>query len=247
MVNKRLELAPKTDEEFIEIANETVKQAYVLLESSGWKTEKVTPQNDKIQTSMKSEIGKVFRLTAKVEIPAKKLMQDLYYNLEDVPKWNPTLLEAKVLNKVDIHTDVVYSVSAPGGGGFVKSRDFVNVHCWQLLSNGIPVENFDLMGDEELQCENKVYLIVGTSIDYPSCPPKATCIRGQNILSCWAVHVLQDEPESCIFEWLMCMDLKGNLPNFVLNGAYVFLMQEYMTHLRAHIENLKDRERKNHE
>lgn len=105
----------------------------------------------------------------------------------------------------------------------MKSRDFVNVHCWQLLSNGIPIEDFDLMGDEELQCENKVYIIVGTSIDYPSCPPTTTCIRGQNILSCWAVHVLQDEPESCIFEWLMCMDLKGNLPNFVLNGVSLTL------------------------
>ena len=51
------------DEDFIEIANNTVKQAYELLESSGWKTEKVTPLNDKIQTSVKSEIGKVFRLT----------------------------------------------------------------------------------------------------------------------------------------------------------------------------------------
>lgn len=51
------------DEDFIEIANGTVKQAYELLESSGWKTEKVTPQKDKIQTSVKSEIGKVFRLT----------------------------------------------------------------------------------------------------------------------------------------------------------------------------------------
>ena len=82
MVNKRVELAPKTvintsllmtctqiivfllkDEDFIAIAKDTVKQAYLLLESSGWKTEKVTPQNDKIQTSVKSEIGKVFRLT----------------------------------------------------------------------------------------------------------------------------------------------------------------------------------------
>lgn len=110
-------------------------------------------------------------------------------------------------------------MSAAGGGGFVKSRDFVNVHCWQLLSNGEAIENFDLMGDVEPNCENKLYVIVGTSIDYPNCPPTTTSIRGQNILSCWAIHVLEDEPESCIFEWLMCMDLKGNLPNFVLNGV----------------------------
>lgn len=51
------------DEDFVKIANETVKHAYAILTSSGWKTEKVTQQNDKIQTSAKSEIGKVFRLT----------------------------------------------------------------------------------------------------------------------------------------------------------------------------------------
>lgn len=53
-----------------------------------------------------------------------------------------------VLQKIDNHTDITYSVSAPGGGGLVDSRDFVNLRCWQLIKNGSIVENMDAISDE---------------------------------------------------------------------------------------------------
>ena len=41
---------------------------------------------------------------------------------QDVPKWNPSLLEVRVLKKVDNSTEIAYNVAASGGGGWISSR-----------------------------------------------------------------------------------------------------------------------------
>lgn len=50
------------DDDFKQLGNDSVQQAYVLLESTEWKDEKITIQNDKIQSGVKS-VGKVYKLT----------------------------------------------------------------------------------------------------------------------------------------------------------------------------------------
>lgn len=39
-------------------------------------------------------------------------------------------------------------MSAPGGGGLVDSRDFVNLRCWQLIKNGNIIEDTGTVNDE---------------------------------------------------------------------------------------------------
>lgn len=46
------------------------------------------------------------------------------------------MLESKILKKIDKYTDITYQVSAPGGGGLVASRDFVNLRCWKVIKDG---------------------------------------------------------------------------------------------------------------
>lgn len=38
-------------------------------------------------------------------------------------------------------------MSAPGGGGLVESRDFVNLRSWQLIKNGNIIEDIDTIND----------------------------------------------------------------------------------------------------
>lgn len=51
--------------------------------------------------------------------------------------------------KIDNHTDITYSVSAPGAGGLVESRDFVNLRSWQVFKNGNVIEDVDTINDDE--------------------------------------------------------------------------------------------------
>jgi StAR-related lipid transfer protein 3 len=84
------------DEEFKQLGIETVIKAYELLESDAWKVEKVMANNDIIYATTKA-IGKVYKLRAKVNHPAKKLLCELFYKIEELPSWNPTLLESRVI------------------------------------------------------------------------------------------------------------------------------------------------------
>jgi hypothetical protein len=329
------------DEEFKHLGLETVQKAYELLESSNWKIEKVTGSNDSISTCSRS-VGRVYKLSGKVNYPPKKLLQELFYNIENFPSWNPTLLESKIIRKIDSNTDIAYSVSASGGGGIVKSRDFVNLRCWKLIRNSKVVENYNInssiskfsfkshssdgdnenssddedndnhnksnnenrkksfnvvnekslkksasvdnvingvnneesnepfhlsksLGAKEIitseddepysdaqtdiqndssdavdNLENCIFVSAAMSIDYALYPATNKYVRGDNLISCWAMRHVPNEPENCIFEWLMCIDLKGSLPKYVLNAAFTSLMTDYMIHLRSRIQQLND-------
>jgi len=62
-----------------------------------------------------------------------------------------------------------------------------------------------------------VFVSAAVSINYPSCPPSPKYIRGDNIVSAWAMRPVEEQPDSSIFEWLLCIDLKGQLPKYILN------------------------------
>uniref|UniRef100_A0A336ML17 CSON003305 protein n=1 Tax=Culicoides sonorensis TaxID=179676 RepID=A0A336ML17_CULSO len=310
------------EEEYKEMGIECVKKAFNLLqESSDWKVEKVTNKGDTIKSTHKDRIGKVFKLTGTVKYPAKLLLKELFYNIEHVPTWNPTLLESKIVRKIDNHTDISYQATTASGGGMVKSRDFINLRCWQLFLDGKIVENYDVNTDtlspinetEEnfsdldekpnshkiasslkfesehmhdkvafqtlskslgaknfgfdsegfadaasnfpaeisheisnpvaIQHQNtpwqeKVYMSAAVSIDYPSVPLNSKYIRAQNIISCWAFREIQNKADTCIFEWLLCLDLKGYIPKYVLDQSYTTFMQDYMIYLRKHVREI---------
>ncbi|XP_055626709.1 steroidogenic acute regulatory protein-like isoform X2 [Toxorhynchites rutilus septentrionalis] len=347
------------EEEFKKMGIECVRNAYNLLETTDWKPEKITSKGDTIQSYTQDKLGKIYKLTGKVHYPAKKLLQELYYKIEDVPNWNPTLLESKIIRKIDSHTDITYQATIGGGGGVVKSRDFVNLRCWQLCRDGRVIEGVDLhpmvpqpvtlspvteessndnqdgadSDDEcilqesspkltkscsEFKLENEhgnssgeqtmktafatlskslgaqdfqnagcgansdpedvfsdalsehhdrakeseqavqkrerekkdeivkganVYVSAAVSINYLGAPATTKYIRGENKVSCWAMREIEDQKDYCIFEWLLCLDLKGYIPRYVLDTAYTSLMQDYMTHLRRYVAELRKQEK----
>lgn len=45
--------------------------------------------------------------------------------------------------------------------------------------------------------------------------------RGQNLISCWAMREIEAVPDACIFEFALCVDLKGSIPKYVLNNVSI--------------------------
>ncbi|XP_052861322.1 steroidogenic acute regulatory protein-like [Anopheles cruzii] len=363
------------DEQLKMLGTKTVRFAYDLLEADDWKIEKVTSKGDTIQSRQAEAMGKIYKLTAKVHYPARKLLQELFYKIEDVPKWNPTLLESRIIRKIDSHTDISYQATIGGGGGVVKSRDFVNLRCWHLcrsgrvyegvnilsnpvgvlspmaeegertvggslsqsdtaeededdgperesncttviapkmsqshseaglidreqteasktafktLSKSLGAQDFAASGatsdpedvfsdaltgelsaareargqknavngveqpskkrpgvesEREMAKGGNVYVSAATSIDYKEAPCTTKYIRGENNVSCWAMRELDNQKDHCIFEMLLCLDLKGYIPRYVLDTAYTTLMQDYMTYLRKYVVELRKQEK----
>lgn len=137
---------------------ENIRLANDLLSTDGWKVEKLLePNEDRIQSIQRKDIGKIYRLTAKIRLPAKKLLMKLFYEIENMPQWNPTVLQSKILKRIDRYTDITYQVSAPGGGGIVGSRDFVNLRCWKIIQNNEIINEDDERenNDDEVDEVNK--------------------------------------------------------------------------------------------
>lgn len=75
-----------------------VQATLELMDCIDWKLEKiVTSTGDRIQSIQRKKIGKIYRLTGQVNLPASVLFHRLYHGMENVPSWNPTVLEARVL------------------------------------------------------------------------------------------------------------------------------------------------------
>lgn len=96
-----------------------------------------------------------------------------------------------------------------------------------------------LIPTEKTTWQEKVYVSAAVSIDHPGAKLNPKYIRAQNIISCWAFRQIQSNPNACIFEWLLCLDLKGYIPKYILDQSYTTFMQDYMTYLREHVDELR--------
>lgn len=107
-----------------------VQAAYELMECIDWKLEKIiTSTGDRIQSIQRKKLGKIYRLTVSVVIwlpfsfytgvinlgsiwmqkgqvnmSASGLFRRLYNGMEEVPSWNPTVLQARVLRVSDYNS-----------------------------------------------------------------------------------------------------------------------------------------------
>lgn len=90
----------------------------------------------------------------------------------------------------------------------------------------------------ENEMNERVYITSAVSIDYSSVTVNKKFIRAQNIISCFAFREIQGRTDACIFEWLLCLDLKGYIPKYVLDSSYTAFMQDYMTYLRTRVADL---------
>lgn len=64
---------------------------------------------------------------------------------------------------------------------------------------------------------NRVYISAARSVVYPGYPPGTKYLRGENIITCFATRDVAGHPNECVFEWLLCLDLKGYIMASVLD------------------------------
>lgn len=105
----------------------------------------------------------MFYLQTLVEAKAKFLLDEFFYRVETLPKWNPTILESHKVQVIDEHTDICYQIGAPGAGGLVTSRDFVLLRYWDFVEGR--------------------YIITVVSSEHPSLPKHNRYIRFVSIFT----------------------------------------------------------------
>ena len=92
------------------MGEQLLEKAWQTLNSPDWKLEKKLDNGDMVQ--VKTVKGKkLFKLTGYVEMSPRQLLEELFYKIEEVPGWNPTLTDCRIIQPIDQFTDISYQVS----------------------------------------------------------------------------------------------------------------------------------------
>ena len=92
------------------MGEQLLETAWDTLNSQDWKIEKKLDNGDMVQ--VKTVKGKkLFKLTGYVRMAPRQLLEELFYKIEEVPGWNPTLTDSRIIQPIDEFTDISYQVS----------------------------------------------------------------------------------------------------------------------------------------
>ncbi|XP_013136616.1 PREDICTED: steroidogenic acute regulatory protein, mitochondrial-like [Papilio polytes] len=216
-------------DEYKQQAEESLQTAWRILNLPTWRLEKRgSHRGDVVESVNVDQLGKVYRFTGIVDCPAKFLYEEFKNNMAKLPDWNPTILKNEFIKEVGPGVDLSYQVTAGGGRGIISPRDFV------ILRRTAQMSREGLVTDAEPYC----YMTSGVSVQVPGYPPQKDLVRGHNKVGCWVMKPKSSQTaggkiEECtIFHWLMCCDLKGKIPQFVLDAAFATVMLDYIVHVR---------------
>lgn len=211
--------------EYKKIGEELLSAAWRTINSPDWKLEKKLENGDMVQVKQVNG-KKVFKLTGYVDISPRKLLEELFYGVDNVISWNPTLTEFRTIQPIDEYTDISYQVCAEAGGGVVSTRDFVNLRHWSLMEGG-------------------VYVSAGGSVSHPAMPAQPGRVRGENGPGCWVMRPVESDPNKCLFQWLLDTDLKGWIPQSIIDKALCGAQLDYISHIRTRVETLAKEDQHN--
>ncbi|CAH2084222.1 unnamed protein product [Euphydryas editha] len=221
-----------TIDEYKQMAEESMQNAWNTLNLPDWKLEKRGSQKgDIVESTQTEQFGKVYRFTGIVDCPAKFLYEEFKNNITKLPEWNPTILKSELIKEIGPGVDLSYQVTAGGGRGIISPRDFTILRRMAPLSRaGAALRP----PDGAPHC----YVLAGVSVPVPGYPPRRDLVRGHNKVGCWCLYPKSVETEGgkiverTVFQWLMCCDLKGKIPQFVLDAAFATVMLDYIVHVR---------------
>ncbi|XP_045782884.1 uncharacterized protein LOC123879272 [Maniola jurtina] len=216
-------------DEYKALAEESMHNAFKTIHLPNWRLEKRGVQKgDVVESTQSEQFGKVYRFTGVVDCPATFMYEEFKNNLTKLPEWNPTILKSELIKEIGPGIDLSYQITAGGGRGIIAPRDFI------ILRRSAALNKEGQIDETNPYC----YITSGVSVQVPGYPPAKDFVRGHNKVGCWcltpkAVETAEGKIEQkAIFQWLMCCDLKGKIPQFVLDAAFATVMLDYIVHVR---------------
>eukprot|EP00058_Branchiostoma_floridae_P027453 XP_002612944.1 hypothetical protein BRAFLDRAFT_213400 [Branchiostoma floridae] len=208
------------DREYKRLGKEAFDACWQLLNTDDWSIEKENKENGDVVFARKDpKFGKIFKGQGIMDISAEALRSDVFDKVEEAISWNATQEECKILRVIDCQTKITYDKSTEALGGAVASRDFVNVR--------------------HIQKKGKYHISAGKTTTHPAAPPRKDTIRGENKPGCYAMMTLDNEPNKCLFIWIVNVDLKGWIPQYLIDQAMAGKILDFLSSLRKHVEDIR--------
>ncbi|KAG8194401.1 hypothetical protein JTE90_011013 [Oedothorax gibbosus] len=200
----------KKKDNFTELADKGLYESLKLIDGSGWKEESKN-EKDVLYSKNIPEIGKVFKYEGIVEVDAETINDKLYYNIERSPEWNNSVDKVDVIQTVDNQTNIVRIITR--NRFFVSSREFVHLRKWKKVGDSFVHSTF--------------------SIDHPEVPSDLSFTRGEHRFCTYVIQPLKEDPSKTRLVWLMQVNLKGWLPQQIIDQAVSFGMESHFEDIRT--------------
>ncbi|CAL7946152.1 unnamed protein product [Xylocopa violacea] len=212
-------LTPEMIEDYKRKANVLVQNCHDLLRSEDWQIENIMSNGDIIfyMDRPKPE-GRILKIEGIIEAPPGILVNKLFDEVELSPSWNRLLTESKKLQCIDENTDIVYQATSAQGGGIIGARDFV------ILRHRIQYGNY--------------YISSGTSVPLKSLPNRNNVVRAENNLTCCAAERLPNEENKCRFTWIINTNLKGWIPQKIVDKSMSTALVDFMSYVRKYMDDM---------
>lgn len=210
-------LTTEVIEDYKRRANALVQTCHDLLQSKDWQIQNIMSNGDIIFYMNRPKEGKTLKIVGNIEAPAGILVNRLFDEIELSPSWNKLVTESKKLQCIDENTDIVYQATSAQGGGIIGARDFV------ILRHRIQYGNY--------------YINSGTSVPFTSLPNRSNVVRAENNVSCWAAERLPNDDSKCRFTWIINTNLKGWLPQKVVDKSMSTALIDFMSYVRNYMND----------
>lgn len=207
-------LTPEQETHYKHLGSRTLQTTWDLYKKTDWKLEKQR-DCDCVFSRKDPKAGMIFRLESEINVPPKYLLEELYFGVGDLPKWNRTVKESHKVQTIDEYTDITYQVSEEGAGGLVSSRDFVNLRHWAHIEN--------------------TYVIACVKCEHPKLPP-SKFVRAENGPGGYVVESIPNEDNKCRIIWLINPNLNVKIPKFILDKELVKMMLVFASDLKQHLD-----------
>ncbi|KAK2876036.1 hypothetical protein Q8A67_020132 [Cirrhinus molitorella] len=215
-VKQRTSALADEDVLYLRQGEAALSEALKIVESKdGWKLEMAEKNGDVIYSKVLTGNRKVFRLEAELNASTEELQDILFFRVEEMHEWNPSIRRIKVLKHMGRNTVVTHEVSAETAGNLIGQRDFLSVRHSSKIGS-------------------RVYL-GGAATRLESLPPQPGFVRAEDGPTCIILEPFEDRPDRSRFIWLLNMDVKGWLPQSLVNKALPRAQADFTKHLRRRL------------
>ncbi|XP_023020470.2 steroidogenic acute regulatory protein-like [Leptinotarsa decemlineata] len=208
------------EEKYKILANKTLQEAWELFQMKDWKVNRQN-ENDIVFSGTNRNGKKIFKLKVQLDTSPDHLLEELFFRIQDLPKWNTAIKESQKIQSFDEHTDITYQISKDAARGLVSSRDFVNLRHWSVI--------------------DKCQVICNYKTEHPSVPVNDKIVRGENGVGCYVIEPTEDT-HKCILYWIVDIDLKMWIPSQIFEKEMAQMMFKFTDDLRNHISSKKTQE-----
>eukprot|EP00041_Stephanoeca_diplocostata_P001040 m.18633 g.18633 ORF g.18633 m.18633 type:complete len:551 (+) comp11532_c0_seq2:122-1774(+) len=168
-------------------------------------------------TSRMVENRHVLRSEGIIRVSPSVLFHVLHGNVDAQSAWNPIVDRYEVVETIDRHTDVTYSVAAAQAGGLISPRDFVCVRQWVKRDGNM--------------------VIAETSIEHPDRPTADGQIRGLMGPGGYVLMTVPGQPHVTNLIWVFNADLKGWLPRYLVHQTMCNLLVTHHEGVRSLLQS----------